>query len=120
MAQKKQPAKAVQATEADKAAKAVNTASVVNAANASAAKAAGAGKSTGEAARVVKRTAVSEAAEPVYPLGEIMQQSEVLMSVKPEVLAGAFHHLPGDMSSASLTVQEAKKQVQLFLNRKVK
>ncbi|MFD3259992.1 hypothetical protein ACE3MQ_15395 [Paenibacillus lentus] len=117
MAQKKQPDKAVQTTEAAKAAKA---ASVVNAANASAAKATGAGKSTGEAARVVKRTAVSEAAEPVYPLGEIMQQSEVLMSVKPEVLAGAFHQLPGDMSSASLTVQEAKKQVQLFLNRKVK
>ncbi|WP_110931943.1 hypothetical protein [Paenibacillus bouchesdurhonensis] len=117
MAQKKQPAKAVQAT---KAAKAVNTASVVNAANASAAKATGAGKSTGEAARVVKTTAASEAAEPVYPLDEIMQQSEVLMGVKPEVLAGTFHHLPGDMSSASLTVQEAKKQVQLFLNRKVK
>lgn len=52
----------------------------------------------------------------MYPLDEIMQQSEALMGVKPEVLAGAYHSLPG----GSLTVQEAKKQVQLFLNRKVK
>lgn len=67
-----------------------------------------------------KAAQAAGATEPIYPISEIMQQSEALMGVKPEVLAGAFHHLPGDMSSASLTVQEAKKQVQLFLNRKVK
>lgn len=63
-----------------------------------------------------KAAQAAGAAEPIYPISEIMQQSEALMGVKPEVLAGAFHQL----SSDSLTVQEAKKQVQLFLNRKVK
>lgn len=66
--------------------------------------------------KAAKAVNASEAAEPMYPLDEIMQQSEALMGVKPEVLAGAYHSLPG----GSLTVQEAKKQVQLFLNRKVK
>ncbi|GAA0137747.1 hypothetical protein YSY43_45880 [Paenibacillus sp. YSY-4.3] len=70
----------------------------------------------GKVAKAAKAAKASAAAEPVYPLDEIMQQSEALMGVKPEVLAGAFHSLSG----GSLTVQEAKKQVQLFLNRKVK
>ncbi|MUG45246.1 hypothetical protein [Paenibacillus woosongensis] len=69
-----------------------------------------------KANKAAKAVNASEAAEPMYPLDEIMQQSEALMGVKPEVLAGAYHSLPG----GSLTVQEAKKQVQLFLNRKVK
>lgn len=66
--------------------------------------------------QTAKAAKASEAAAPVYPLGEIIQQAEALMGVKPEVLAGAFH----SMSGASLTVQEARKQVQQFLNRKVK
>lgn len=99
MAQKKKAAQT--AAEAAKATQAVQ-----------AAEAAHASKVT----KAAKAVNASEAAEPMYPLDEIMQQSEALMGVKPEVLAGAYHSLPG----GSLTVQEAKKQVQLFLNRKVK
>ncbi|WP_339157482.1 hypothetical protein MKX50_17845 [Paenibacillus sp. FSL W8-0186] len=99
MAQKKKAAQTV--AEAAKATQAVQ-----------AAEAAHASKVT----KAAKAVNASEAAEPMYPLDEIMQQSEALMGVKPEVLAGAYHSLPG----GSLTVQEAKKQVQLFLNRKVK
>lgn len=102
MAQKKKAAQT--AAEAAKATQAVQ-----------AAEAAHASKAT-KAAKAAKAVNASEAAEPMYPLDEIMQQSEALMGVKPEVLAGAYHSLPG----GSLTVQEAKKQVQLFLNRKVK
>ncbi|GIP57548.1 hypothetical protein [Paenibacillus woosongensis] len=102
MAQKKKAAQT--AAEAAKATQAVQ-----------AAEAAHASKVT-KAAKAAKAVNASEAAEPMYPLDEIMQQSEALMGVKPEVLAGAYHSLPG----GSLTVQEAKKQVQLFLNRKVK
>lgn len=98
MAQKKKAAQT--ATEAIKATQAVQA----EAGNAS------------KATKAAKAVNASEAAEPMYPLDEIMQQSEALMGVKPEVLAGAYHSLPG----GSLTVQEAKKQVQLFLNRKVK
>ncbi|MGG4552824.1 hypothetical protein [Paenibacillus humicus] len=102
MAQKKKAAQT--AAEAAEATQAVQ-----------AAEAAHASKAT-KAAKAAKAVNASEAAEPMYPLDEIMQQSEALMGVKPEVLAGAYHSLPG----GSLTVQEAKKQVQLFLNRKVK
>lgn len=102
MAQKKKAAQT--AAEAAKATQAVQ-----------AAEAAHASKAT-KAAKAAKAVNASEAAEPMYPLDEIMQQSEALMGVKPEVLAGAYHSLPG----GRLTVQEAKKQVQLFLNRKVK
>ncbi|WHX47884.1 hypothetical protein QNH46_17315 [Paenibacillus woosongensis] len=105
MAQKKKAAQT--AAEAAKATQAVQAAEAAHASKATKA---------AKVVKAVKAVKASEAADPVYPLDEIMQQSEALMGVKPEVLAGAYHSLPG----GSLTVQEAKKQVQLFLNRKVK
>lgn len=52
---------------------------------------------------------------PRYPIKELSDNSETLFSVRPEVLAGALH----GGESKELTVNEAKRLVKQFLERKV-
>ncbi|MEF2964919.1 hypothetical protein V3851_03675 [Paenibacillus sp. M1] len=61
------------------------------------------------------KTKATPASVPVYSLGELAENSQTLLGVKPEVLIGAVH----GTSPEALSVQKAKQLVQQFLKRKV-
>jgi len=56
-----------------------------------------------------------EVSSPLYSLQEMMENSEPVLGVKPEVLAGAV----AGMKQDALRIEEAKELVQQFLRKKV-
>lgn len=63
-----------------------------------------------------KRIALpKEASSPLYSLQEMMENSEPILGVKPEVLAGAV----AGMKQDALRIEEAEELVQQFLRKKV-
>lgn len=54
--------------------------------------------------------------EQYYPRQELIEHSERLFQVKPEVILGALHH----NSAQELTVSEVKQAVTLFLEEVAK
>lgn len=53
---------------------------------------------------------------PRYPISELSAHAEALFSVQPEVLAGALHGVNGK----ELSIDEAKRLIKQFLEKKVK
>lgn len=56
-----------------------------------------------------------EASSPLYSLQEMMENSESILGVKPEVLAGAV----AGMEQDAFYIKEAEELVQQFLRKKV-
>ena len=55
-----------------------------------------------------------EASSPLYSLQEMMENSEPILGVKPEVLAGAV----AGMKQDAFRIEEAEELVQQFLRKK--
>ncbi|MNW42172.1 hypothetical protein D3C74_193350 [compost metagenome] len=58
----------------------------------------------------------SVTSSPTYSVAEILNNSEAVAGVKPEVMAGAFYSTDKEV----LTVKEAQDLVQQFMKKKVK